>query len=182
MKNVSSIILLAALVALGVWLWLVLSPRPEKIIRQRLTQLARTASFSASEGNLAKLAAAEDIAAFFATNVEVDINVPGRVQHTLMGRAEIQQAALGARERLSGLKIQLPDINLTVAPDKQSAVADVTVDVSIGGERDSIVQEMKFTFQKTEDGWLITRVETVRTLSAAILNFALQRAPFIVTA
>jgi hypothetical protein len=28
-----------------------------------------------------------------------------------------------------------------------------------------VVQEMKFTFQKTEDGWLIRRVETVRTLS-----------------
>jgi len=165
MKNVSSFILLAALAALGIWLWFGLSPRPEKIIRQRLTQLARKASFSASEGNLARLAAAEDIAAYFATNVEVDINVPGRVQHTLMGRAEIQQAALGARERLTGLTIQLPDINITVAPDKQSAVADLTLEASIAGDHDSIVQEMKFTFQKTEDGWLITRVETVRTLS-----------------
>ncbi len=182
MKNVSSFILLAALVALGVWLWFVLSPSPERIIRQRLTKLARTASFSSGEGNLARLAAAEDIAGYFATNVEVDINVPGRVQHTLMGRAEIQQAALGARERLSGLKVQFPDINITVAPDKQSAVADLTIVVNIAGDRDSVVQEMKFTFQKTDDGWLIARVETVRTLSSAILHFALRRAPFIVPA
>jgi hypothetical protein len=27
------------------------------------------------------------------------------------------------------------------------------------------VQELKLTLQKTGDGWLITRVETVRTLS-----------------
>ena len=181
MKNVPSFILLAALAALGVWLWFVLSPSPERIIRQRLAKLARTASFSSGEGKLARLAAAEDIAGYFATNVEVDINVPGRVQHTLVGWAEIQQAALGARERLSGLKVQFPDINITVAPDKQSAVADLTVVVNIAGERDSIVQEMKFTFQKTDDGWLIARVETVRTLSSAILRFALHRAPFIVT-
>jgi len=166
MKNVSSFVLLAALLALGAWFCVyILFPNPEKIIRQRLTQLAGKASFSAGEGNLGKLAAAEDIAGYFATNVEVDINVPGRVQHTLMGRAEIQQAALGARERLNGLTVQFPDINITVGPGKQSAVADLTVEVRVAGESDTVVQEMKFTFQKTEDGWLITRVETVRTLS-----------------
>jgi len=162
MKKVSSFILLAALVALGVWLWFVLSPNPEKIIRQRLAKLARTASFSAGEGNLAKLAAVEDIAGYFATNIEVTIDVPGRSRLTLTGRGEIQQAALGARERLSGLKVQFPDINITVAHDKQSAVADLTVEANVAGEHDPIVQEMKFTFQRTDDGWLIVRVETVQ--------------------
>ncbi|HYA79251.1 MAG TPA: hypothetical protein VED19_01930 [Candidatus Nitrosopolaris sp.] len=165
MKTVFRLILLAVLVALGVWLWFVLFPSPEKIIRQRLTELARTASFSSNEGNLARLAAAQSLAGFFATNVEVDINVPGRVQHTLVGRDEIQQAALGARERLSGLKVTFPDINITVAPDKQSALADLTVEASVSGEGDSIVQEMKITFQQTDGHWLIMRVETVRTLS-----------------
>ena len=165
MKTVFRFILLAALVALGVWLWFVLFPSPEKIIRQRLTELARTASFSSGEGDLARLAAAQKLAGFFATNVEVDINVPGRVQHPFVGRDEIKQAALGARSTLRGLKVTFPDISVMVAPGKQSAVADLTVEVNIAGERDSIVQEMKFTFRKTDDGWLITRVETVRTLS-----------------
>jgi len=165
MKTVFRFILLAALVALGVWLWFVLFPGPEAVIRQRLTKLARTASFSAGEGNLARLAAAQDLAGFFATNVEVDINVPGRVQHTLVGRDEIKQAALGARSTLTGLKVTFPDINVAVAPGQQSAVADLTLEARIAGENDSIVQELKLTLQKTGDGWLITRVETVRTLS-----------------
>jgi len=181
MKNISGLILLLVLAALSVWLWFVLFPSPEKVIRQRLTKLAHTASFSSGEGNLAKLATAEDIAGYFATNVEIDINVPGRLQHTLVGRADIRQAALGARERLNAMKVQFPDIKVTVASDKQSATADLTIEVTIAGEPDSIVQEMKFSFQKTDDGWLITRVETVRTLSSAILHFALHRAPFIVT-
>jgi hypothetical protein len=165
MRTVFRIILLAALVALGVWLWFVLFPSPEKIIRQRLTELARTASFSSDEGNLARLAAAQSLAGYFATNVEINLDVPGRLQHRLMGRDEIQQAALGARSTLSGMKVHFPDINITVAPDKQSAVADLTVEASVSGEHDSIVQEMKFTFQKTDGDWLITRIETVRTLS-----------------
>jgi hypothetical protein len=165
MKIVLRLVLLAALVALGIWLWSVWFPGPETVIRQRLAKLARTASFAPGEGNLAKLAAVENVASYFATNVEVDINVPGRVQHTLLGRAEIRQAALGARERLRGLQVKIPDVTVTVAPDKQSAVADLTIEVQIVGENDTVVQEMKFTFQKTEDGWLIRRVETVRTLS-----------------
>jgi hypothetical protein len=76
------------------------------------------------------------------------------------------------------MKVQFPDINITVAPDKQSAVADLTIAVSIAGEHDSIVQEMKITLQKISGQWLIIRVETVRTLS--ILDFEPARAPFIV--
>ncbi|MGA3283436.1 MAG: hypothetical protein ABSD57_03115 [Verrucomicrobiota bacterium] len=182
MKTVFRFILVAALVALGVWLWFVLFPSPEKIIRQRLTELARTASFTSGESDLARLAAAQNLAGFFATNVEVNIDVPGRVQHRLLGRDEIKEAALGAHSTLRGLKVQFPDINITVAPDKHSAVADLTVEANVAGEHDSIVQEMKFTFQQTDDGWLITRIETVRTLSSVTLRFALRRAPFIVTA
>jgi hypothetical protein len=63
------------------------------------------------------------------------------------------------------LKVKFPDINVTVAPDKQSAVADLTVEANISGERDPMVQEMKFTLQKIDGKWLITRVETVRTIS-----------------
>jgi len=39
-------------------------------------------------------------------------------------------------------------INITVAPDKQSAVADLTVEANVSGEHDSIVREMKFTLRK----------------------------------
>lgn len=165
MKIVYRLVLFAALVALGVWLWFVLFPGPEKVIRQRLAELARTASFSSGESDLARLGAAQKLAGFFSTNVEVYINVPGRVQHTFVGRDEIKQAAFGVRSTLSGLKVTFPDINVTVAPDRLSAVADLTVEAHVAGEHDAIVQEIKFTFQKTVDGWLIARVETVRTLS-----------------
>jgi len=165
MKIVFRLVLFVALLALGVWLWFVLFPSPEKIIRQRLTKLAHTASFSSGESDLARLAAAQSLAGYFATNVEINLDVPGRLQHRLLGRDEIQQAALGARESLASLKITFPDLNVTVAPDKQSAVVDVTVVANAAGQSDSFVQQMKFTFQKTEDGWLISRVETVRTLS-----------------
>jgi hypothetical protein len=165
MKIVIRFILLAALLALGVWLWFVLFPSPEKVIRRRLTELANKASFSSGESDLAKLAAAQSLAGYFSSNVEINIDLPGRVQHRLLGRDDVKQAVLGVRSTMSGLKVQFPDINITVAPGKRSAVADLTVVANVAGDRDSMVQEMKLTLQKTDDGWLIARVETVRTLS-----------------
>ena len=165
MKIVFRIVLFAALAALGIWLWTVLFPSPEKAIRKRLTELARTASSSPGESDLARLAAARSLAGFFSTNVELQVELPEFSRRDSLDRDEITQAAFVALSRAGGLKVKFPDINVTVAPDKQSAVADLTVQANISGESDSIVQEMKFTLQKTDGQWLITRVETVRTLS-----------------
>jgi hypothetical protein len=165
MKIIIRIVLLAALAALGIWLWTVLFPRPEKVIRRRLTELARTVSSSANESDLTRLAAARGVAGFFAANVELNVDLPELGQRSSMDREEITQLALMARSRAGGLHVKFPDINITVAPDKQSAVADLTVEAKVFGERDSVVREMKFTFRKTDGQWLITRVETVRTLA-----------------
>jgi acyl CoA:acetate/3-ketoacid CoA transferase alpha subunit len=165
MKIVFRIVLLAALMALGVWLWTVLFPSPEKVIRKRLTELARTVSSSPNESDLARLAAARSVGGLFAATVELNVDIPELGQRSSLDREEITQAALMGRSRAGGLRVKFPDINITVAPDKQSAVADLTVEANISGEHDSFVREMKFTLRKTDGQWLITRVETVRTLA-----------------
>jgi hypothetical protein len=160
----SRFILSAAVVALAVWVWMALHPDPERLIRRQLDGVARTVSFGPNEGTLAKLRAAQKLADFFATNVEVNINVPGRVDHRLVGREDVQQAALAARASVQSLNVAFPDVTVIVNADKESAVADLTLQARVGGEQDMIVQEMKFTFRKINGEWLITKVETVRTL------------------
>jgi hypothetical protein len=164
MKIIIRIVLLAALAALGVWLWTVLFPSPEKVIRRRLMELARTVSSSPNESDLTRLAAARSVAGFFASTVELNVDLPELGQRTL-DREELTQLALLARSRAGGVHVKFPDITITVAPDKQSAVADLTVEANVSGERDSIVREMKFTLRKTDGQWLITRIETIRTLT-----------------
>jgi len=180
MKMTLRFLMLAALVALGLWVWTLLFPAPEKVIRQRLTQLARTVSFSSDESQVMRLAGARNLAGFFSTNIEVNIDIPGHTHHNFMGREEITQAALASRSGTGSLTVRFPDIRVTVAPDRQSAVADLTVEANIPGEPDPIVQEMKFTLQNIDGEWLITRVETVRTFT--ILDFELRCRPFIVRA
>ena len=178
MKIVFRLILTAALVALGVWLWFVLFPSPEKVIHKRLVALANTVSFSSNENNLVRLAGAQNIGGFFSVDVQVDIDVPGHERHNFTSRQEITQAALAVRSAVAALKVKFPDINITVAPDKQSAVANLTLEARVSGQPDLIVQEMKFTLQKIEGRWLVTHIETVRTLS--ILDFEPARFPSIV--
>ena len=165
MKIFFRLVLLAALVAAGVGLWTTFFPSPEKIVHKRLAQVAAEASFHSGENPLVIAARAEHLASRFSTNVEVNLNAPGFERLEFSGRDEITQAAAGARVHLSALKVEFPDVSVTVGPDKQSAVADVAVKVQAAGEKDFIVQEVKFNFQKIGGDWLITRVETVRTLS-----------------
>jgi hypothetical protein len=178
MKIAFRIVLLAALAAAGVWLWTILFPSPEKIIRRQLNEVARHVSFAANEGALSRLAHAESLAGYFSTNVEVNINLREGDRQDFVGRDQITQAALAARSAVSSLSVKFLDVAVTIGPNKQSAVADFTVEARIPGDQELIVQEMKFTLQKISGHWLITRVETVRTLS--ILNFELRRAPSIV--
>ena len=165
MKLVSRIILVVVLAALGFWLWMALFPSPEKIIRKQLVGLADDVSFSQDQNNLIKLAHAQSVADYFTSTVEIDITVPNHGEQAMAGRDQITQVALLSRQEATDLKLKFPDINITVAPDKNSAVADVTVDATISGERDAVLQEVKITFQKVDGKWLISKVASVPVVS-----------------
>jgi hypothetical protein len=165
MKIIFRIVLVAAVAALGVWLGTVLFPGPQKVIRQRVLELARTVSSAPDESDLMRLAAAHNVAGFFSTNVDLKVELPQLSRRSSLDREEITQAVLIARSRTGGLQVKFPDVNVTMAPDRRSAVVNLTVTATVGGEPESIVQEMKFTVRKIDGKWLIVRVETVRTLS-----------------
>jgi hypothetical protein len=159
------IFLLAVLVGLGLWGWRAWFPGPEAVIRKRLTELARTASFSANEGALAKLANAQSLTAFCTPDVEITVDIPGHSTQTINGHDELLSAVAGARSAVHGLNVEFFDILVTVAPDQNSAEANLTAKGKVSGEKDFYVQELKFLLKKVEGQWLIFRVETVRTLS-----------------
>src|SRR5581483_4735457 len=89
------IIFAVAIVGAAFWLWTTLFPSPEKIIMRQLNKVARDASFSENENPLIIANRAETLADFFSTNVEVNIDVPEREQHSFIGQSEITQAAAG---------------------------------------------------------------------------------------
>lgn len=160
-------VLLVALVVAGFWLWQVFFPGPERVIRGRLAELAKVASFTPNESPLARLSNSQLLTTFFTGDVEIAVHLPGgRSLQTFSGRDQIMQAAMGARQAVSGLEVEFLDITVRVAPDKQSATAELTGKGQVPGDRDFFVQELKFLLRKVDGKWLIHRVETVKTLSA----------------
>jgi hypothetical protein len=165
MKIVMRVILLAALLALGFWLWTIFFPSPEKIIRKQLLNLADHVSFTRDQSDLVKLAHAQSVVSFFTTGVVINVTGPDHGQMITMSYDEITPAALALRQHATDATVKFPDIDVTVAPDKTSATAEVTVDATISGEADAIIQEVKFTFEKDDGHWLINRAETVPVIT-----------------
>jgi hypothetical protein len=159
------ILFLAAVILAAGWLWAILFPSPEKMIRRQLLEVAKDTSFQPNQNPLVIANNAEKLAACFSTNVEVNLSEPGREEHMLSGREEIMQAAAAAHSEVRSLKVELLDVSVSVSADKQSGTASATVKVNSSRENDEILQPMKFTFQKFGHDWLITRVETLRSLS-----------------
>lgn len=164
MKIIFRLVLLAVLVAAGVWLWTIFFPSPEKVIRRRLAEIARLASFNANENPLAALGRAQKLAGFCRPDLHVKLAAPASVEHTFESREEIAQTDLAARAAFGGtLKIEFVDVLVTLAPDKQSAEADLTARMQ--SSSDLNVQEIKLTLKKVDGQWLVTRAETIRTFS-----------------
>jgi hypothetical protein len=165
MKRAVQVIAAAAVIGLAFWLWTVLFPSPEKVIRSRLNALAKALSFSSRGGVLGQAYDAQKAAEFFTTDVAVEVNLTGYEPISLHGRDEVLQIAVAARSRLTAMKIEFPDMNISISPDGQSAKVNLTGKATLPGERDISAQEFNFMLKKFDGKWLINQVETVKTLS-----------------
>lgn len=163
MKTAARIAIVVLLTALAVWLWGVVFPSPQKIIIGEFRKLAQSASVHPGEGYVPRLLGAQTVGGYFATNVELNVELPGRFRQTMLSREDIVQALMGA-QLSGGLTVRFQDISVTVSSDNQTAQADMTVEAQMPGQ-DLIVQQMDFTLRKIEGKWLIARVKTVRTFS-----------------
>jgi len=164
MKIISRLALLAAAAALGCWLWTVLFPSPEKLVLRKISGLATTATISASDGNLTRATKVSNFIGYFASDAEISFDMTGYPARTLSGRDEIRDAARNGFTGLTTLNVQFLDVSVRVGAGKQTADVGCTARVNAGDKRDYGVQELHFQLKKIDGDWLITRVETVKTL------------------
>lgn len=165
MKWALRLLLLAGLLAAGFWLYTIFFPGPEKLIRKRLERVAELASITPGQGLLSRGASIQELANCFDSQIEITINWRGHSEHSLAGRDEIIEAAKLAHGRFKSLQFEFLDMNVLLAPDKQSATVNLTAKVTSSEDRDFQVQELKITLKKVNGEWLIFQIETVRTLS-----------------
>jgi hypothetical protein len=165
MKLLIRLCLLAGLLALGYWLWTVFFPAPETVIRKRLAKVAELVSFNANEGQIARLANVQQLAGYFAPDIEISVDTPAQAHQVVSGRDDLSQKLMGARMMLNGLKVEFLDVTVALNAPKTEATVTLTGQARVAGDRDFFVQELKFFLRKIEGDWIIVRVETIRTLT-----------------
>jgi hypothetical protein len=164
MKNrLFPVVVLAAIAAAGLGGWRAWAPSPEKAIRQRLGELARTASFGPSGSALARMLNCDKLASFFADEAEVKVEL-GNLVENLRGREKLREAAMSARAAVGSLKVDFQDMNIVLGADRKSAEVDLTALCKVPGEQDPQPYELKFLLKQIGGEWVIGRVETVKVL------------------
>jgi hypothetical protein len=156
--------LFAVLGALGFWLYTVLFPSPEKVVLKRIASLAATANVSAADGAITRAAKVSDLIGYFSSDAVINYDTSGGGARTVSGRDEIREIAAGGFANVTSLAVKFQDATARVGPDQQSAQVGCTAQVSAGDKKDFGIQELRFQLKKIEGDWLITRVETVKTL------------------
>jgi hypothetical protein len=164
MRILFRLLVFAVAVALGLGLWAVVFPSPEKVIRTRLDEMAELISFPANQAPLSSLTAVQQICARVSSDVDIRVEARGVGQGRLQGRDNLREALLAFRSNVNGAKVEFLDVAVSLAPDKQSAEASLTVKARTPRDPDTLFQEMKITFRKMDGDWLLARAETVRTL------------------
>lgn len=164
MKTVKRIIGLV-IVAWLFWLvWQYFFPDEEKRIHKMLGGLARAASIPANESPVQMGLAVDKLLGYVTSDIEVDVEVPGEGRFTFSGRDEVRDAALLAHKNLGELKVQFLDVTVTVAHDKRTATAELTVKATQPGSKDFLVQAVKLQLRKVDRTWRISHAQTVKAL------------------
>jgi hypothetical protein len=164
MKFLSRPIFAVVGIAVAFWLWTVLFPSPQRVIQKRLNQLASTATFEPKEGLVSRALKVDKLGSFFADKIELNVNVPGLHPDSVTTREDLKDAAKVAAGTARGLSIEFIDMKIELNPDKEAAYVDLTLNGKVSGESDPIVQQLKFNLKKIDGEWLITKVQTIKTL------------------
>ncbi len=151
--------------ALGFWLYTVLFPSDESVIRKRLQTIARLASFKPGEGDLARLANVSQLTAFFTPDISMRFEGTRPELQNLSGRDTLRQLFMVARANLQRMSVRFPDMIVTVNPDGRAAMVDLTMVADVNADKDVILQELKLDMTKEDGTWRVSRVETIKALN-----------------
>ncbi|MBI1178114.1 hypothetical protein GC207_11830 [bacterium] len=160
MKNAIRLTLIALICAGGYWLWHVLFPGDEALIRRQLLGAAQAASFSANEAPIAKLSNAAKLAGYFAPDADINLDLWDYRPVHVQGRDEIQQAVLAARGAMTTLDVQLTNIEITLGPGSDNATARMTMITRGPQVPESQPQQFELGVRKIDGKWLIQRAKT----------------------
>lgn len=145
---------------LAYWFW----PADDRaIIKHRIQQLGKLGSYSAEEHPLAKQRAIGQMKALLSPNLVVQVNMQKGQSQSIEGRGNFMEVVQQVRFGVPAIQLDFDVTSVELPSDRRSAVVLMTLSAKIGLEQQQEYQEMKAILENTSDGWLIKRLETVKT-------------------
>jgi hypothetical protein len=159
MKSQGSIyvsVVLAALSGYFVYQWWF---NPNRIIKQRLGEVASALSAPPAEGDIARLARLARLRRYLDDRIHVRV---GRGGPELSSRDEAIGAAAGWKTPSGGWNVDFVDVDVRVNSDDTArafATAEMTTPDLQTGQQTRDSREVSFSFGKTNGDWLISDAE-----------------------
>lgn len=155
-----SLLAIAALVLL--WRWYG-SMNPAEEVRRQVELLRSTASFGADEGLMRKESEIEKLLSLVTPDIALEVNYPSAEPGHIRGRDEFREYLRYGRHKAEYLRLTLYDVKVTVGPDNAAATATATVKAETSFFKDAYWQELVLSFVRRDEGWLLNKIETVKT-------------------
>ena len=93
----------------------------------------------------------------------VQINMQRGQSHTIQGRKEFMERVQEVRFGVPAIQVDFEVTSVEISPEHRTADVLITLSAKIGVEQQQEYQEMKATLEKASEGWLIKRLETIKT-------------------
>ena len=161
----AKLLILVLFVGAGIWwLYRVLFPPDEAVIRRLLVHAAEAASVPANERPFDKLKAVNRLVNSCTADIEILLHVPGVRTEKIQGREQLREAVAAVRATANAGAVTLMDIGINVEPGRSRATAQFIARARWDGATDEVVQEFKVDLNRAEGEWKIRRVEPLQSL------------------
>ena len=129
-------------------------------IQRQLDALAQSASVSAAETAVQRLARASRLGAFFAEDVM--IRTDQNASSFVGGRQAVMELAAQAPAAYGPIKVSLDDVQIGISESSTASVY-VTVNVTANGPEGRLLEtrQVSGTLRKVDGEWLISQVEVL---------------------
>ena len=162
-------VLLLAVIVAALWFgWRWLFPNDETQITSVLERISEGVGGSEGGdgrgGGIDAIARAASLRSEFAPDVTVDAGPPFE---RITGRDALIGAAARVNGTTRGLEIRFPDVTITVAPDRRSAIVIATAEARFddpAGGRSFDARELEIRFTRLEGEWVIAAVTLMQPL------------------
>jgi hypothetical protein len=158
-------VVLAAVALTALWLgWRWVFPNDEAQIRAVLERIADAAGGGAEDGEVGPIARAASIRKELDPQIAVDAGPPFT---RLTGRDTLIGTVARMNSSVRDLEVQFDDVQVSVAPDRETAKVYLTAEAYFRdqrGGRGLEARELDVTFRRLEGNWVVSEVALVRTL------------------